>query len=480
MTPARGAAAGGAEGWGLEWALAGLLRRLARELGLGGGAAAAAAAVADPRALAAAWRDQGERRRLVVGGTGAYYFVAARLAAALGPGAGLPAGGGLAELRRAGRFAAAAYGGALEGLHSLPAVGKKVVTEVARRLACGVHPDAGLRLGLEVGEEELSRAVHGACEGARVVFWHRDPALFVPVLFIAVDSAHGWVVVSVRGTLAATDVVTDLCAESVPFLGGRAHAGFSASAWQLLKNHGARLAATLWEHPDHELVLTGHSMGAAVASLATMLLRARDCDVEAQLEAGMPPRAPRGGARGINGDDEARRLSVLARARAARCYGLATPCVASLALSRRSPFVLSCVLGKDVIPRLSKANARALVQRMQEASGRSWAASASEVLGLGPREGACYELRDLDDEEFLVVPGRTVHLRHVTAEEGPTAELRDPTAFSEIRLALPRMFTDHMPLEYLWALEQVGDQLRMPRGQGSAPEGEEGEVRRAG
>jgi hypothetical protein len=362
-------------------------------------------------------------------------------------------------------------------------VGKKVVTEVARRLACGVHPDAGLRLGLEVGEEELSRAVHGACEGARVVFWHRDPALFVPVLFVAVDSAHGWVVVSVRGTLAATDVVTDLCAESVPFLGGRAHAGFSASAWQLLKNHGARLAAILWEHPDHELVFTGHSMGAAVASLATMLLRARDCDVEAQLEAGMPPRAPPragGGAGEINGDDEARRLSVLARARAARCYGLATPCVASLGLSRRSPFVLSCVLGKDVIPRLSKANARALVQRMQEASGRSWAASASEVLGLGPREGAYYELRDLGDEEFLVVPGRTVHLRHVTAEGGPTAELRDPTAFSEIRLALPRMFTDHMPLEYLWALEQVGDKLRMPRGQGSAPAGGGGEVRSAG
>ena len=438
--------------------------------------------MADPRALAAAWRDQGERRRLVVGGPGAYYFVAARLAAALGPGAGLHPRGGLAELRRAGLFAAAAYGGALESLHSLPAVGKKVVTEVARRLACGVHPDAGLRLGLEVGEEELSRAVHGACEGARVVFWHRDPSLFVPVLFIAVDSAHSWVVVSVRGTLAATDVVTDLCAASVPFLGGRAHAGFSASAWQLLKNHGARLAATLWEHPDHELVFTGHSMGAAVASLATMLLRARDCDVEAQLEAGMPPRArPAGdGAGGTDGDGEARRLSVLARARAARCYGLATPCVASLGLSRRSPFVLSCVLGKDVIPRLSKANARALVQRMQEASGRSWAASASDMLGLAPREGACYELRNLDDEEFLVVPGRTVHLRHVTAEGGPTAELRDPTAFSEIRLALPRMFTDHMPLEYLWALEQVGDDLRMPRGQGDAPAGGERAARSPG
>ena len=451
----------GGAAWGLEWALAGLVRRLAGEFGLGGAGGAGAAALADPRALAAAWREQGDRRRLVR--PGAYFFVGRRLRAALAAGGRAHSPGGLAELRRAGRFAAAAYGTALESLHSLPRMGQGVVAEVARRLACGVHPDAGIRLGLEVGEEECSRIVHDSCEGADVIFWHRDPSLFVPVLFIAVDAAHGWVVVSVRGTLATTDAVTDLCAETVPFLGGRAHAGFSASAWQLLKMHGARLGRALWENPGHELMFTGHSMGAAVASLAAMLLRSRDRDVEALLLSSLPSIATESGDQG-GLDGEAHRLGVLARARAARCLGLATPCVVSLELSRRCPYVLSCVLGKDVIPRLSKSNFRTLVARMQEGAGRSWTDSATEVL-LGPRgRTSVYELRDFRDEEFLVIPGLVVHLRHVTSAQGPTAEVRDPTAFSEIRLTLPRMFTDHMPLEYLWALEKVEGDLLMPSG----------------
>ena len=134
--------------------------------------------------------------------------------------------------------------------------------------------------------------------------------------------------------------MADLCIEPTPFLTGRAHSGFAAAAWQLMKDHGPRLARALAAHPGYELVLTGHSMGAGIAARATMLLRARDGDVEAALRAG---------AEGVGGEP----MEVVARARAARCYALACPCVSSLPLARAADlYVTSIVCGKDVIPRL--------------------------------------------------------------------------------------------------------------------------------
>jgi len=53
---------------------------------------------------------------------------------------------------------------------------------------------------------------------------------------------------------------------------GHAHAGIAAATWQMVSVFVPRLAAALAAHPSYTPVLTGHSMGAGVAALLTMLL----------------------------------------------------------------------------------------------------------------------------------------------------------------------------------------------------------------
>lgn len=56
----------------------------------------------------------------------------------------------------------------------------------------------------------------------------------MPRYFIAVDERRRTVVLCIRGTLSLSDILTDVCAESVPFVDiGVAHQGISAGAIRL-------------------------------------------------------------------------------------------------------------------------------------------------------------------------------------------------------------------------------------------------------
>ena len=48
--------------------------------------------------------------------------------------------------------------------------------------------------------------------------------------YLGADHALKWVVLSVRGTLNATDVLTDLAAGASPFAGGHVHRGVLEAA----------------------------------------------------------------------------------------------------------------------------------------------------------------------------------------------------------------------------------------------------------
>ena len=107
-----------------------------------------------------------------------------------------------------------------------------------------------------------------------------DTGMFAPSCYVAVDHAHRWVVLAIRGTFHSSDALTDACADEIEFLDGYAHAGMCAAAWNMIKDQLPRLALTLHRHPGYELVTTGHSMGGGVASLFTMLLHSDDADVD--------------------------------------------------------------------------------------------------------------------------------------------------------------------------------------------------------
>ena len=72
---------------------------------------------------------------------------------------------------------------------------------------------------------------------------------FSPASYVAVDRTYNNVVVAVRGTVTGGDLLTDACSTSVPFLGGWAHAGMVASAWQVVKKQMGPAAAALAREP---------------------------------------------------------------------------------------------------------------------------------------------------------------------------------------------------------------------------------------
>lgn len=91
---------------------------------------------------------------------------------------------------------------------------------------------------------------------------------------VVCDHTTKTVIVSIRGTFSLSGIIVDLAGFCREFCGGWAHAGFAAAARHTWK--------TVWETvlqqkmqylpSDYNLVLTGHSMGAGVACLITILL----------------------------------------------------------------------------------------------------------------------------------------------------------------------------------------------------------------
>ena len=374
---------------------------------------------------------------------------------------------------------------------------------------------------------------------------------FSPASYVAVDVVSSTVVVAVRGTVTGGDLLTDACSTSVPFLGGWAHAGMVASAWQVVKKQMGPAAAALARNRGFGLVFTGHSMGAGVAAILTMLVRSGDADIMDAAEKEIERVIERGDATREEGE------SAMAAIAAARCHCFAAPSVCSLDLSLRArEHTVSVVAGKDVIPRLCYAAVRRLLRRLnQVAPSQPMMKAFSSLLGgrdkgYSPRaaarrrsaeigrtsieedaadpspaspvskdvrndhppepEGArlaplhdfeqkpppppptrppavkterlkrqvsddlttpasearCQghwedlegtqglELRDHGAVDFLVQPGVVVHLRHLTSENGPTAEVRHPTAFTEIPMS-SRMMLDHVPSVYQAAIDAV-------------------------
>lgn len=100
--------------------------------------------------------------------------------------------------------------------------------------------------------------------------------------FVGIDPVRSETVLAFRGThsirnwLADLDFSTDSCDEDLP-VGGDSdceiHSGFNA-AWHEVKDEVYSFVATARQtYPNHTLVVTGHSLGAAVGTIAAANLR---------------------------------------------------------------------------------------------------------------------------------------------------------------------------------------------------------------
>ncbi|XP_020029481.2 diacylglycerol lipase-beta isoform X1 [Castor canadensis] len=292
---------------------------------------------------------------------------------------------------------------------------------------------------------------------------------------VALDHRKESVVVAVRGTMSLQDILTDLSAESenldleIELQDCVAHKGISQAAryvYRRLINDGI-LSQAFSVAPEYRLVIVGHSLGAGAAALLAIMLRRSYPQVRAY--AFSPPRG-----------------------------------LLSKSLYEYSQdFIVSLVLGKDVIPRLSVANMEDLKKRIlrvicqcnkpkykillhgcwyelfggnptnlpTELDGGSQGALSQPLLGeqsLLTQQSPSYSfssdspLDSCPKYPPLYPPGRIIHLE----EEGATgrfgccsaaqyrARWSHEAAFSKILIG-PKMLTDHMPDILMKALASV-------------------------
>eukprot|EP00854_Cymbomonas_tetramitiformis_P009554 gene9554-11318_t len=90
--------------------------------------------------------------------------------------------------------------------------------------------------------------------------FHQVSKPFQPSHYLAVDSKNECVLLVVRGTFSAFDIVTDLT-------------GMLQAARWLKDAVSSKLQETMKQHPGFSLKVIGHSLGAGTAALLTFLLR---------------------------------------------------------------------------------------------------------------------------------------------------------------------------------------------------------------
>uniref|UniRef100_A0A8C6VXG1 Diacylglycerol lipase-beta n=1 Tax=Nothobranchius furzeri TaxID=105023 RepID=A0A8C6VXG1_NOTFU len=296
--------------------------------------------------------------------------------------------------------------------------------------------------------------------------------------FVALDHQKEAVVVAVRGTLSLKDVITDLSAEceNLPIEGVSgacyAHKGMCQAAdyiYKKLMNDGI-LNQAFSVVPEYKLVITGHSLGAGTAALLAILLHASFPTLQ--------------------------------------CYSFSPPGgLLSKALADYSKdFIVSVVLGKDLVPRLSIPNIEDLKRRIlkivsncnkpkyrillqgcwyelfggdpdnfpTEMENRREEQLSRPLLGeesLMIRHSSSYQSLVSDDSPAhsaphlpLFLPGRILHI----TEDGPSrrscfsqvryrADWSDEMVFRSILIS-PRMLTDHMPDAVLRALNNLSSE----------------------
>ena len=176
--------------------------------------------------------------------------------------------------------------------------------------------------------------------------------------------------------------------------------------------------------PGFTVTLVGHSLGAAVASILTLLWR-----------------------------DQFRGL---------KCYAYGCPCVGSPGLCKvLEPYVISILHGDDIVPRLSIGSCDDLRDSVLHVART---AGGTAIVMSGTSRGAHVRMNDIrascrSPSNKLYPPGRLVYLAGSgagtsVATTGTVLEDREWSDFDEIIVSW-RMLSDHLPGAYQKALERA-------------------------
>jgi hypothetical protein len=165
---------------------------------------------------------------------------------------------------------------------------------------------------------------------------------YSPAYCLSIDHVHKEIILAFRGTLSAKDAIVDLACEPISLcLEGETeefalHGGMLKVVSRLSEPSDAsglynRLNELMTEHADYGLILTGHSLGAGLASILGVLW-ADERNGRIKADCGLPDRS----------------ISV---------HAFACPSVMDLKLGKKcQSFIFSYVIGWDWLARISMFN----------------------------------------------------------------------------------------------------------------------------
>ncbi|GFR52636.1 hypothetical protein Agub_g15227, partial [Astrephomene gubernaculifera] len=271
----------------------------------------------------------------------------------------------LGELLTATNYARAAYGYAMAAGHLTS------LTKLLTMFGSSAHFNPITGASAEANLEAIHLFTGIPVEDVVMAEWRSS--VFRPCHYLAVDRRRRRLVLAVRGSLELADIATDLTARPVEFdfgcgLTGWVHQGLMSAASYVQLNTAAALRAAAERFPGWPLLVTGHSLGAGVAALLTLLLRQPGRPMSA------PPAIP-----------------------VVHCLAIAPPAVLSARLAEAARgYCVSVVNAGDFVARLSCYSVdRALLELVQaspaaqmadtllQSTGATWAAIQQRLAALG-------------------------------------------------------------------------------------------------
>lgn len=108
---------------------------------------------------------------------------------------------------------------------------------------------------------------------ADIIVCKLESARTEPSYFIALDRVRKALVLVVRGTRSASDVMTDLSIKTAPFLDGIGHEGVVQSALFIRDSDEVRALLSRFGNEGFCVVTVGHSLGGAIAGALALYLK---------------------------------------------------------------------------------------------------------------------------------------------------------------------------------------------------------------
>jgi len=272
-------------------------------------------------------------------------------------------------------------------------------------------------------------------DAADIMIHKTDTSPYDPSFFIALDRKNNAVILTFRGTLSLSDALTDLICDHEPYdifgTEGFVHTGFRESAKRLSPRLEPMIYQALVKLNQEEplsLIVTGHSLGAAMATVLMTHWLTSGTFVGIELQ----------------------------------CYAYASPCVFSYSLSTHDALkcaIKSIIVKDDLVPRLCHGSAfdvRGRLLNIQELREKSSAEYKNLVDMIKsddkmPKSNAAAVYKLLEPEEepkMRLYPAGTIYYGNPLAENEEERLIHLPHELLSDILLSGTMLSDHMPNMY--------------------------------